>query len=181
MLKKGLLTPFHRGRRSQFSCAVTERDQATSAVYSDTCQFCLKFARDAKPGTKRKWTWLLQSFTSPSSSDFYTQHHNKSRSEIWANFPTASSREIATYPDEAVKYANKSLTHFDSHEAFILTSNRDTFKNFIVHLLFDVDGALVPSKRARSLFVFKMNEDVLPQDNIVAYSVNIESVFMFKM
>ncbi|KAI9919301.1 hypothetical protein PsorP6_017269 [Peronosclerospora sorghi] len=73
--KKGLKTPFQRGHEAQFGLVVTERDEATSAVRAVTCQFCLKFGREAKPRAKRKRTSHAKSFTAPFSVDVYTRYH----------------------------------------------------------------------------------------------------------
>ena len=181
MPKKGLQTPFQRGHEAQFGLIITERDNATSAVRVVTCQFCLKFGREAKPGSKRKRTSHAQSFTIPFRCDVYTRHHQTAHPERWAEFQQLTTAEKSSYFDKAVNHANTLFAHFESHGALTLTFNRDIVEKVIGDLLFDVDDESVQITRARALSVFKLHEDALPEDNIEVYCVKIESVLRFKM
>ena len=152
MPKKGLQTPFQRGHEVQFGLIITERDNATSAVRVVTCQFCLKFGREAKPGSKRKRTSFAQSFTIPFRCDVYTRHHQTAHPERWAEFQQLTTAEKSSYFDKAVNHANTLFAHFESHGALTLTFNRDIVEKVIGDLLFDVDDESVQITRARTIY-----------------------------
>ena len=126
MPKKGLKTPFKRGHEAQFGLVVT-------AV---TCQLCLKFGREAKPGAKRKRTSHAQSFTTPFCFDVYTRRHETAHPERWADFQQLTTAEKSSYFDKAGNFTNTLLSHFDSHESLTLTFNRDIVEKVIGDILF---------------------------------------------
>ncbi|KAI9908572.1 hypothetical protein PsorP6_003599 [Peronosclerospora sorghi] len=176
MPKKGLKTPFQRGHEGQFGLVVTERDEATSAVRAVTCQFCLKFGREAKLRAKRKRTSNAQSFSAPFRVDVYTRHHENAHPEIWAKFQQLSTDEKSNYFENAINNASTLLAHFDSHGALTLTFNRDIVEKVIGDVLFGLDDDSIYFTRARDLYVFKLHEDALPEDNADVHSVKIDSV-----
>ncbi|KAI9909698.1 hypothetical protein PsorP6_014649 [Peronosclerospora sorghi] len=171
MPKKGLITPFQRGHEAQFGLVVTERDEATSAVRAVTCQFCLKFGREANPspsGSGRRTHGLLQiRFVLMCTRDAMRMHTLRDG--------PSSNRS------KPINHASTLLAHLDSHGALTLKFNRYIVEKVIDDLLFDVDDESIHITRARALHVFKLHEDALPEDNADVYSVKIESVLRFKM
>ncbi|KAI9911291.1 hypothetical protein PsorP6_009055 [Peronosclerospora sorghi] len=175
MPKKGLKTPFQRGHEAQFGLFATERDEATSAV------LLLEFGREAKPRAKLKLKSHSQSFTAPFRVDVYNRHHENAHPERWAEFQQLSTDEKSNYFENAINHASTLLAHFDSHGSLTLTFNRDIVDKVIGDLLFDVDDESIHFTHERALFVFKLHEEALPEDNADVYSVKIESVLRFKM
>ncbi|KAI9922039.1 hypothetical protein PsorP6_000261 [Peronosclerospora sorghi] len=114
MPKKGLKTPFQRGHEAHFGLVVTERDEATSAVRAVTCQFCLKFGREAKHRAKGKRTSHAQSFTAPFRVDMYTQHHENAHPERWAEF-----QQLSPLSEEDIAGADLTVPHVCREEYMV--------------------------------------------------------------
>lgn len=76
---------------------------------------------------------------------------------------------------------NTLFAYFESHYAMALTFSRDIVEQEIGDLLFNLDDESVHLTRARALSVFKMHEDVLPEDKAELYFVKIESVLRLKI
>ncbi|KAI9918460.1 hypothetical protein PsorP6_011965 [Peronosclerospora sorghi] len=96
-----------------------------------TCQFCLKFGREAKPRAKRKRTSHAQYFTAPFRVDVYTRHHENAHPERWAEFQQLSTAEKSNYFENAINHDQRararSLSVFKLHEHALPEDNADVY------------------------------------------------------
>lgn len=176
-----LADPFQRGHEAQFSLFVTQHNDTTSAACAVTCQFCLKFGKEAKPGAKRKRSSHGQSCTTFFRCDVYKRYRETAHSERRAEFQQLTTAEMSSYFDQGVNHTNTLFAHFGSHCTTTLTFNRDVVEKVIGNLQFNVDDESVQLTRICALSVFKMHEDAIPEDMVEVYLVKIESVLRFKI